>query len=390
MPDSVFWPVWVASWALTIWSVVQFWAAFGKRRKLMQGKPWRLGRFLLRFGLGAVLFFTAGMTVSIAEWLLWAYVFGLGPPFPFQTEHSFYHLHLAGWLFLFAYLHRLTRGWFSGPAATPSAEIAGTSRAATPAAPPPPPPPRAAPRRWPVGATWLCVTAAFLLGAAVVRTWHVLPPGDSSESISEAAASGQAISVRGNSAEQDWDLLMLANALQDYDVRLDGLRGKNIIAGPVVNGYLVNLTDRPLRISVYMETPLYLDSSGTGSDMIATRIYQHDMRYHTDRISRWVPLFPGERVSVDLQAYSVNHEKAPPTEHETLTVSQFPPGLQPVATQISWYEGVDRDVLLTRAAQMALWKAQGVSLANLERRFHFTEADVVRMNEILAETFELE
>jgi len=381
-PDAVFWTLWWASWGLSIWAVITFWMSVGTRRKLMPGERRSPVRFVARFFLVLVLLFITGTGLNFIEILVWS-GFDLPAPFPGQSDHPFFHIHVATTLFLAAWGNRLTRGWFlEGRKLSRVRARAAENVIDAPEAPDEslttPKPTKA---RWRKGLVLLFLAVAFVLGATAYRALDFFgsigePPFQSVDQVEPVQ------SPTSQDIEQKTDMT-LEEAVLEYYVGLDSVQGQNLSSGAVLDGYLTNLTPVGLEIAVHLATPLFLRNSGSGQNMIVTKVFERGGRYMRRGEDWIVPLEPGERIPVVLVAFCVDFDKPNPTPEESLTVDDLPSNISHVAHQIATYGALHPTTNLTAAAQLALWAAQGVGADQVAGRFDFTDEDVNLMVQIL-------
>ncbi len=175
----------------------------------------------------------------------------------------------------------------------------------------------------------------------------------------------------------------LAQAVASGDVEIMSITGNGGSSGPVLEGYLLNKSLVSRNLDVRLGTPLFFKNKGVGQNMIATQIYQRDLSYMSDGENSFITLGPNERLSIMLIAYCVDFYKENPSGDDSFSITGIPSNLIDIARKISAYEGANPSRDVTLSAQLALWKAQGISLKEIRERFPFGPADETEMRAIL-------
>ena len=373
LPDSVFWPLWWLSWILPPLSLVVMGFSMGKRRELMRGKQRSVLRFFVRCLLVLVLFFASGVLLTAAEAIVWFELLGLPEPIPGQAGHPFFQVHAAAVMGLTALGHKLTRGWFSGPALSHPAS-----------SPSPDSPPKIGYRK---GAVWLFLIVAIVLGATAYRALDLLgptselPPASVSESpepvpesLAEAARPTQETAAHSRTPRTGRSIENLTDIVSKGLAEIMFVNGNGSSTGAALDAFLVNRTQQERRFSVQLDEPLFLRNQGAGQNMLITRVLaEHGRYWQSSEDGAFVRIEAGtELVPIVLWGYCVDFDKENPVGMEELQVENLPAHLQDIAELISEFEqlmeGEDEDFTM-KVAQIALWKAQGITDASIRARF---------------------
>jgi hypothetical protein len=165
------------------------------------------------------------------------------------------------------------------------------------------------------------------------------------------------------------------------DVLADGqaeltANGNGGSSGMVVHGFLRNLTSGELRININIDRGLYLVNSGSGQNMVGTRIYLEGGRYFSNGSQEFIRLQPEAETAVTFMAFCANLERDNPSAAESFSTGVMPADIRTMAAKINRYlkEHPD-DGNAGIVAQLALWQSQGKTRAEVVEHFRFTEDD---------------
>jgi hypothetical protein len=170
--------------------------------------------------------------------------------------------------------------------------------------------------------------------------------------------------------------LQLGEALSSGNVTLSA-RGNGSSSGSAVLGSLRNNTLNNIRVNINLNGGLYLSNSGSGQNMIATQIFLSDGGYYTESGSpdMFIELTPNTNTQIRFRAYCADFERENPSATETFSRISMPSGFQSIASKISRYENDNFGKSLVVPIQLALWRAQGQSRANIAEKFSFNNDD---------------
>jgi hypothetical protein len=147
-------------------------------------------------------------------------------------------------------------------------------------------------------------------------------------------------------------------------------------SGMVINGYLRNITARELRVNTSINQGIYLKNSGTGQDMVATRIYLKGGQYYSDGLGKFIVLQPQENAEISFIAFCANLERSNPSSEESFSSDAMPAELQAIAAKINRYlDEYPSDENQNTVAQVALWRSQGKTRNEIGEHFRFTQSD---------------
>ena len=158
----------------------------------------------------------------------------------------------------------------------------------------------------------------------------------------------------------------LAQAITKHEANLLKVSGRGDTAGVVLDGYLVNATGEQRIFDIYLDEPIFLRNKDRDRrDMIVTRVYMDLGYFFIEEGRKLTYVASGALLApVDLWAYSVDFDKDNPTHSDEFELQKVPAALQEIAALIGEFEhqaaDLDDDDTM-RTAQVALWKAQGVS-----------------------------
>ena len=177
----------------------------------------------------------------------------------------------------------------------------------------------------------------------------------------------------------------LAQAVASGDVVLVEVTGNGGSSGTALEGVLVNSSARIIRIDVSLKVPLFFRNKGPGQNMLATNVYGRGGSYFRQGGRSFLRLRPRERLQVVLLAYCADFEKDNPTRDSSFRETAIPKKLGSIAAKISAYQKQHPNLDLTVAAQLALWRAQGISLDKIAQRFPFRAHHLRDMRAILTQ-----
>ncbi|MGI9229711.1 MAG: hypothetical protein ACR2P9_07630 [Gammaproteobacteria bacterium] len=180
----------------------------------------------------------------------------------------------------------------------------------------------------------------------------------------------------------------LSELLADGVVQLVSLRGTGGSTGTVLEGRLLNTTNRSLKIDTLLSPAIYFMNHGRGQNMVATAIYGRGGAYYTDARSnrQYITLNSKTENDVVFWAYCADLYKDNPQTHETLSIGTPPPVIANVAEKIRIHQGKItssqvNDFMI--AAQLVLWLAQGETLDEISRKYKFDSRHTAIAQDIL-------
>lgn len=180
-------------------------------------------------------------------------------------------------------------------------------------------------------------------------------------------------------------LTSLNDSVEQGIVAIKSVTGTGGSSGTVLNAVLVNATATAQRILVHLDAPLFFRNRGVAQNMAATQVLGRDGSYWQPAGGMpYVEIAAGSRLPVTFVAYCADFERDNPSATDAFNVAPVPLHLAAVMRQISAYETANQDVDTMKASQLALWVAQGHTLAAIGDRFGFDANDKAIMDAILA------
>jgi len=175
-----------------------------------------------------------------------------------------------------------------------------------------------------------------------------------------------------NVSGQSSRVVQLSEVLNDGTVTLSA-SGNGVSSGFAVDGYLKNNTRNMININVIMENGIYLKNSGSGQDMVAIQVFLSDGGYYYEGRSKFITVPAQANIAIVFNAFCANFDLENPSREELFSVVSIPAAIRSIASNISKYGAntfdLDRDD--TTAIQMALWRHQGHTRVEIEKKFKF-------------------
>ena len=173
-------------------------------------------------------------------------------------------------------------------------------------------------------------------------------------------------------AEESTDL---ADLIASGAVSIVNATGNGSSSGNSIDAVLRNNTGRAIEVDVFMRQPIFLTNSGAGQNMIANMVVGGDGGYMQSESRSFIELKPSAELSASMVAYCVDFEKENPTAQESFAVAPSPSHLVQVMSRVNAYAKANPNADVTKAAQVAVWMAQGESPDKIAEKFDFTAAD---------------
>lgn len=171
------------------------------------------------------------------------------------------------------------------------------------------------------------------------------------------------------------DVNDLSAELDARKITLVSPTGNGNSSGASVTGCLINQGAAAENIDINLSRPLYLLNNGSGQNMIATQVYLKNGGYRSDGRHSFITLQPKFPIFVQFIAYCVDFKKDNPTGTDVFSIGVVPPSLNGVMANINKYARAHPKEEFTCAAQVAIWLAQGQTIAEIQSKFSFTTAD---------------
>jgi len=175
-----------------------------------------------------------------------------------------------------------------------------------------------------------------------------------------------------NVSGQSSRVVQLGEALNDGTVTLSA-SGNGVSSGFAVDGYLKNNTRNLININVIIENGIYLKNSGSGQDMVAIQVFLSDGGYYYEGRSKFISVPAQANIAIVFNAFCANFDLENPSREESFSVVFIPAAIRGIVSNISKYAAdiFDSDKDVTTAIQLALWRSQGNTRDEIEKKFNF-------------------
>lgn len=164
-------------------------------------------------------------------------------------------------------------------------------------------------------------------------------------------------------------LTSLQEEMASGRVQLSSIAGTGGSSGTVITARLANTTGSELRIQVDLKEPLFLINSGASQNMVATNVYLDGGRYVSDGKRNFIVIAAKASQRIVFMAYCADFEKENPSASDRFSVAKVPDSLRAVMARVSAYGQRNPSADITKAAQAAVWLAQGVPLSEIRTKF---------------------
>lgn len=169
----------------------------------------------------------------------------------------------------------------------------------------------------------------------------------------------------------------LSNEIDAGRVSIDAIEGTGGSTGTVLNGLLKNNTNKEINLDVFMRNALYLINRGNGQNMFVLGVLGKAGQYMKSGKKSFIRLPAKKRTSVVFLSYCADFSKENPASGETFELgSSLPEDMKPLLRRIVAYQEKYPNMDITRAAQLAIWLAQGESASEIKNRFDYTQNDL--------------
>jgi hypothetical protein len=168
----------------------------------------------------------------------------------------------------------------------------------------------------------------------------------------------------------------LATEIQAGRITIDQIEGTGGSTGTVLNGYLINNTKKEINLDVFLRDALYLLNSGRGQNMFVLGVLGKSGRYVRSGKKSFITLPSKKRTPVIFLSYCVDFEKENPSPSESFELGTLPENMKSLLRRIVAYHEQYPNKDITRAAQLAIWLAQGESASEIKSKFGYTQSDL--------------
>ena len=165
----------------------------------------------------------------------------------------------------------------------------------------------------------------------------------------------------------------LDDAISSGNVTIVSANGTGYIT--TVSGRLRNNTANEIQINVIINNGVYFSNSGSGQNMLALAILMANNEYYSSGTTKYIILPANATENITFKAYCTDRAKDAPKQNETLTRNNMPAGLRSIAAKLSNYHAENFDKDTGRIIQLALWREQRESIADIASIFDFSEKE---------------
>ena len=177
----------------------------------------------------------------------------------------------------------------------------------------------------------------------------------------------------------------LESEIESGRISLEAIHGNGSSSGMAIEAVIRNTTGKPLRLNTNLRRPIYLGnrSSRSSQNMIAFSVYGRGGSYYSDGDNAFIEVAPNKEMDIEMIAYCADYDKDNPSSADQFDISRMPPQIERASEKIAAYKRNNPDVDVLKAAQVALWLAQGVSAEKIQTTFPFSPNEEAVAREIL-------
>jgi len=179
-----------------------------------------------------------------------------------------------------------------------------------------------------------------------------------------------------NFAIADVSTKSLVNEIASGNVSVSGVEGTGGSSGTVLDGYLINNTNKEMNLDVFLKDAIHFINKGRGQNMYALGVLERSGRFIRSGKKSFIKLGPKKGVAVKFLSYCADFGKDNPSPGEMFSLGTPPPNIGPVLSRISAYHNKYPSQDITKAAQVAIWVAQGESPSAILSKFEYSQTDL--------------
>lgn len=179
-----------------------------------------------------------------------------------------------------------------------------------------------------------------------------------------------------NSVRADVSTKSLANEIEFANVSISSVESTGGSSGTVLDGYLINNTNKEMNLDVFLKDAIHFMNKGRGQNMFALGVMERSGRFFRSGKKSFIKLGPKKKVAVKFLSYCADFEKDNPSPGEDFSTGALPPNIKPVLERISAYHNRYPDRDITKAAQVAIWIAQGELPSAIRSKFESSQTDL--------------
>jgi len=179
-----------------------------------------------------------------------------------------------------------------------------------------------------------------------------------------------------NTANADVSTKNLASEIEAGNVSVSGVEGTGGSSGTVLDGYLINNTKKEMNLDVFLKEAIHLINQGRGQNMYVLGVLERSGRFIRSGKKSFIKLAPKKKIAVKFLSYCADFDKDNPNPGENFVVGTPPQELEPLLARISSYHNKYPGNDITKAAQVAIWIAQGESPSAIHAKFEYSQTDL--------------
>lgn len=177
-------------------------------------------------------------------------------------------------------------------------------------------------------------------------------------------------------ASADVSTKNLASEIGSGNVSIANVEGTGGSTGTVLDGYLINNTMKEMNLDVFLRDAIHLINQGRGQNMYVLGVLERSGRFIRSGKKSFIKLGPKKRIAVKFLSYCADFDKDNPSSGESFVVGTPPKDMGPLLARISAYHDKYPGRDITKAAQVAIWIARGVSPSAIRDKFEYSQADL--------------
>ena len=168
----------------------------------------------------------------------------------------------------------------------------------------------------------------------------------------------------------------ITNEIESGNISLGGVEGTGASSGFVLDGYIINNTNKELNLDIYLSNAILFVNNGRGQNMYVLGVVERSGRFFRSGKKSFIKLLPKKKVAVKFLSYCANFEKDNPIPGEEFRIDVPTPNIRPVLSRISDYHQKYPNRDITAAAQVAIWITQGESPAAIRSKLEYSQSDL--------------
>jgi len=179
-----------------------------------------------------------------------------------------------------------------------------------------------------------------------------------------------------NCANADVLTKNLVREIQSGNVSVNGIEGTGGSSGTVLDGFLINNTNKDINLDVFLKDAIHLVNQGLGQNMYVLGVLGRSGGFLRSGKKSFIKLPPKKKIAVKFLSYCVDFNKENPIPGESFVVSVPPQDMTALLARISSHHDKYPNRDITKAAQVAIWIAHGESPLKIRPKFNFSQEDL--------------